>query len=63
MLKLVRFPRSTNVERVALALAHKGIDVEGVVTTNASTVGTPPPAQRDAEVVRRLRAGGAGRRR
>jgi RNA polymerase-associated protein len=30
MLKLVRFPRSTNVERVALALAHKGIDVESV---------------------------------
>jgi glutathione S-transferase len=28
MLRLVRFERSTNVERVALALAHKGIEVE-----------------------------------
>jgi 2-dehydropantoate 2-reductase len=35
------------------------MDVEGVVTTNASTVGTPPPAARDAEVVRRLRRAGA----
>jgi len=43
---------------VAVAVKDN-IDVEGVVTTNASTVGTPPPAQRDAEVVRRLRAGGA----
>jgi glutathione S-transferase len=30
VLKLVRFPRSTNVERVALALAHKGLEVESV---------------------------------
>ena len=28
MLKLYRIPFSTNVERIALALAHKGIDVE-----------------------------------
>ena len=30
MLKLVRFERSTNVERVALALAYKGLEVEPV---------------------------------
>ena len=30
MLKLVRFPFSTNVDRVALALAHKGVEVESV---------------------------------
>jgi 2-dehydropantoate 2-reductase len=35
------------------------IDVAGVVTTNASTVGTPPPAAADAEVVTCLRAAGA----
>ena len=35
------------------------IDVRGVVTTNASTVGVPPPAERDAAVVKRLRAAGA----
>jgi 2-dehydropantoate 2-reductase len=35
------------------------IDVEGSVTTNASAVGVPPPAGRDAEVVRRLRQAGA----
>ena len=35
------------------------MDVRGVVTTNASAVGTPPPAERDAEVVLRLRAAGA----
>jgi Asp-tRNA(Asn)/Glu-tRNA(Gln) amidotransferase A subunit family amidase len=35
------------------------IDVAGVVTTNASTVGTPPPAAADAEVVTGLRAAGA----
>jgi glutathione S-transferase len=29
-LRLYRFPFSTNVERVALALAHKGIEVESV---------------------------------
>jgi 2-dehydropantoate 2-reductase len=35
------------------------IDVRGVVTTNASPVGVPPPAERDATVVARLRAAGA----
>jgi 2-dehydropantoate 2-reductase len=35
------------------------IDVQGVVTTNASTVGVPPPAERDATVVARLREAGA----
>jgi glutathione S-transferase len=30
MLRLYRIPYSTNVERVALALAHKGLDVESV---------------------------------
>ena len=35
------------------------IDVRGAVTTNASTVGVPPPAERDATVVARLRAAGA----
>ncbi len=30
MLRLYRFPYSTNVERVALALAYKGLDVESV---------------------------------
>jgi 2-dehydropantoate 2-reductase len=42
------------------AIAVKdNVDVAGVVTTNASTVGTQPPAARDAEVVRRLREAGA----
>ena len=31
MLRLYRFPYSTNVERVALALAHKGLEVESVL--------------------------------
>jgi 2-dehydropantoate 2-reductase len=35
------------------------IDVRGVVTTNASPVGVPPPAERDATVVARLRDAGA----
>ena len=35
------------------------IDVHGVVTTNASTVGVPPPADKDAAVVARLRDAGA----
>jgi 2-dehydropantoate 2-reductase len=35
------------------------IDVAGVVTTNASTVGVPPPAERDAPAVARLRDAGA----
>ena len=30
MLRLYRFRYSTNVERVALALAHKGIEAESV---------------------------------
>src|SRR5262245_17802983 len=30
MIRLYRFPLSTNVERVALALAHKGLQVESV---------------------------------
>jgi glutathione S-transferase len=30
VLKLVRFERSTNVERVALALAYKGLEVESI---------------------------------
>jgi 2-dehydropantoate 2-reductase len=35
------------------------IDVRGIVTTNASTVGVPPPAEQDAPVVARLRDAGA----
>jgi 2-dehydropantoate 2-reductase len=35
------------------------MDMRGLVTTNASTVGVPPPAGADAEVVARLRAAGA----
>ena len=34
------------------------IDVAGFVTTNASTVGVPPPAKSDAEAVARVRAAG-----
>jgi len=30
-MRLYRFPLSTNVERVALALAHKGLEVESIV--------------------------------
>jgi glutathione S-transferase len=33
VLKLVRFERSTNVERVALALAYKGLEVESIDVT------------------------------
>jgi 2-dehydropantoate 2-reductase len=44
----------------AVVVAVKdNIDVRGVVTTNASTVGVPGPAERDATVVTRLRAAGA----
>jgi 2-dehydropantoate 2-reductase len=43
---------------VAIAVKDN-IDVAGVVTTNASTVGVPPPAARDATCVRRLRQAGA----
>src|SRR5204862_4213611 len=35
------------------------MDMRGLVTTNASTVDVPPPAEDDAEVVTRLRAAGA----
>jgi len=35
MLRLYRFPLSTNVERVALALAHKGLQVESIVVDPA----------------------------
>ena len=35
------------------------IDMAGLVTTNASTVAVPPPAERDAAVVAALRAAGA----
>jgi 2-dehydropantoate 2-reductase len=43
---------------VAVAVKDN-IDLAGVVTTNASTVGVPPPAERDAPVVHRLREAGA----
>jgi 2-dehydropantoate 2-reductase len=43
---------------VAVAVKDN-IDMRGLVTTNASTVGVPPPAARDAAVVERLRAAGA----
>jgi 2-dehydropantoate 2-reductase len=53
-------------ERAAAGALHgvvvavkDNIDVGGVVTTNASTVGVPPPAERDAPVVARLRAASA----
>jgi 2-dehydropantoate 2-reductase len=51
---------STNGPLHGVPIAVKdNIDVRGVVTTNASTVGVPPPAERDAAVVGRLRAAGA----
>jgi 2-dehydropantoate 2-reductase len=41
---------------LGVAVAVKdNVDVAGVVTTNASTVGVPPPAVRDAPAVARLR--------
>ncbi|MHB8643485.1 MAG: amidase family protein [Gaiellaceae bacterium] len=43
----------------AAVAVKDNIDVAGVVTTNASSVGTPPPAKRDATAVARLRAAGA----
>ncbi len=43
---------------VAVAVKDN-IDVAGVVTTNASTVAVPPPADNDAPVVTRLRDAGA----
>jgi 2-dehydropantoate 2-reductase len=43
----------------AAVVIKDNIDVEGVVTTNASTVGVPAPAAADAPVVTRLRAAAA----
>jgi 2-dehydropantoate 2-reductase len=43
----------------AAVVIKDNIDVRGVVTTNASTVGVPPPAAADAPVVTRLRAAAA----
>jgi 2-dehydropantoate 2-reductase len=52
--------RSAEGRLHGVAVAVKdNMDVCGVVTTNASTVGVPPPAERDAPVVARLRAAGA----
>jgi 2-dehydropantoate 2-reductase len=52
--------RSTHGPLRGLPVAVKdNIDVRGVVTTNASTVGVPPPAAQDAPVVTRLRDAGA----
>ena len=52
--------RSTDGPLHGVPVAVKdNVDVHGVVTTNASTVGVPPPAERDATVVSRLRAAGA----
>ena len=56
-------PPSERAPRGALhgkAVAVKdNIDVRGIVTTNASTVGVPPPAREDAPVVERLRSAAA----
>ncbi len=52
-----RAPTGT-LHGVAVAIKDN-IDVAGVVTTNASTVGVPPPAECDASVVTRLRGAGA----
>ncbi len=61
-----RSPSCRPVARAATGPLHgvavavkDNIDVAGVVTTNASTVGVPPPAARDAPVVTRLRDAGA----
>src|SRR3954451_9800731 len=43
----------------AVVAGKDNIDVRGVVTTNSSTVAVPPPAERDATVVTRLREAGA----
>lgn len=49
-------PRSATGALHGIAVAVKdNTDVAGVVTTNASTVGVPPPASADAPVVARLR--------
>ena len=53
-------PRAAAGPLHGVAVAVKdNIDVAGVVTTNASTVGVPPPAERDAPAVTRLRDAGA----
>jgi 2-dehydropantoate 2-reductase len=53
-------PERTDGALRGIAVAVKdNVDVRGVVTTNSSTVGVPPPAARDAPVVERLRAAGA----
>jgi Asp-tRNA(Asn)/Glu-tRNA(Gln) amidotransferase A subunit family amidase len=53
-------PRAAAGPLHGVAVAVKdNTDVAGVVTTNASTVGTPPPAAIDATVVVRLRAAAA----
>jgi 2-dehydropantoate 2-reductase len=52
--------RATTGALHGVAVAVKdNIDVRGVVTTNASTVGVPPPAAGDAPVVARLREAAA----
>jgi 2-dehydropantoate 2-reductase len=45
--------------RGVVVAVKDNIDVRGVVTTNSSTVCVPPPAERDAPVVTRLREAGA----
>lgn len=53
-------PRAATGRLHGAAVAVKdNIDVAGVVTTNASTVGVPPPAERDAPAVARLREAAA----
>jgi 2-dehydropantoate 2-reductase len=53
-------PRSVDGPLRGVPVAVKdNVDVAGVVTTNASTVGVPPPAGRDARIVARLRDAGA----
>ncbi len=52
--------RAASGPLLGVAVAVKdNMDVRGLVTTNASTVGVPSPAAADAEVVARLRAAGA----
>src|SRR3954447_12880585 len=49
-------PRAATGPLLGCAVAVKdNLDVRGVVTTNASTVAVPPPAQADATAVARLR--------
>jgi Asp-tRNA(Asn)/Glu-tRNA(Gln) amidotransferase A subunit family amidase/ketopantoate reductase len=49
-------PRAPGGPLLGSAVAVKdNVDVAGVVTSNASTVGTPPPAPADAPIVARLR--------